>query len=114
VGGTILLMSILWLGYQYVVPYANRIWGEFEKNILTAPIPILIITNHRSSRNYISELIPTPMLPFVIMIRSPKNRSGFVVQKIVNNQLQYNLRPRILVGILASNNGNWNMYQKGK
>src|SRR5665647_2886237 len=28
--GSILLAGILWLGYQYVLPRANAIWGTFE------------------------------------------------------------------------------------
>lgn len=30
--GGLFLSSLLWIGYQYVVPKANRIWGDFEKN----------------------------------------------------------------------------------
>ena len=29
--GGLILSAILWGGYQYVVPRANRIWGDFEK-----------------------------------------------------------------------------------
>src|SRR6187402_1787925 len=31
VAGGIILAGMLWAGYQYVVPKANLIWGEFEK-----------------------------------------------------------------------------------
>ncbi len=31
--GGIVLSLMLWAGYKYVVPNANRKWGDFEKNI---------------------------------------------------------------------------------
>ena len=29
--GGLILCGILWAGYQYVVPNANKIWGNFDK-----------------------------------------------------------------------------------
>lgn len=35
--GGIFLSALLWAGYQYVVPNANRKWGDFEKQYIDGP-----------------------------------------------------------------------------
>ena len=35
--GGLFLSAMLWAGYQYVVPNANRKWGDFEKKYIDDP-----------------------------------------------------------------------------
>ncbi|MEI7473079.1 MAG: LptF/LptG family permease [Chitinophagaceae bacterium] len=91
VGGTI-LMSILWLGYQYVVPNANKIWGDFEKKYIDGPN-----TNPDNNKSSFKQKMyfridSNTYASIRYYDTVSKSGSGFVLQKIVNNQLQYNLR----------------------
>lgn len=91
VGGTF-LMSILWVGYQFVVPKANRIWGDFEKKYIDGP-------GNGSEKNIgaLKEKLyfRIDSNTYASIFRydtSTKAGTGFVVQKFDKNRLLYNMR----------------------
>lgn len=89
--GGILLSSILWLGYQYVVPKANLIWGNFEKTYVD-------VNKGAANQNtsYKQFLYFRLDANSYVGIRSydttSKSGTGFFVQRFKDNQLVYNLR----------------------
>jgi len=89
--GGIILSGLLWVGYQYVVPKANRIWGNFDaKYIHDAP------ATDNSNSNYKQKLYFKIDSNAYVGIRGwdtiTKRGNGFFVQRFSNNKLIYNLR----------------------
>lgn len=90
VGGTILAV-LLWFGYQLLVPRANRKWADFEKTYIDV---------NKGSRNTNKTFIDN--LYFRIDQTSyaginrydtvRKQGTKFFVQRIKDNQVEYNLR----------------------
>lgn len=85
------LTILLWLGYQYVVPRANKTWGDFEAKYIDP--------NFGSNGNvgsYKQHLYFRNDTNTYIGIRGydtvSKMGNGFFVQKFTNNKLLYNLR----------------------
>jgi lipopolysaccharide export system permease protein len=91
VAGGLLLTSMLWLGYRYVVPNANRIWGTFQAKYID---PNFGATQNNSSF--------TPRIYFRIDTNTyagirnydtiSKTAGGFFLHRFNNNKLTYNLR----------------------
>lgn len=95
-GGTFLAL-LLWTGYQYVVPEANRKWGDFEKKYVDVNAgPANTNTSYQNNiyfKNDVNSYISIKGYDTV-----SKTGNGFVLQKFDNNKLTYNLR---------ANNFNW-------
>ncbi len=90
VGGFI-LSSILWLGYQYIVPKANLIWGNFEKTYVDVNRGAANVNS--SYKQYIYfRLDATSYVGIRGYDTISKSGTGFFVQKFRNNELVYNLR----------------------
>lgn len=90
VGGFI-LSSILWLGYQYVVPKANLIWGNFEKTYVD--VNKGAANSNTSYKQFVYFRLDANSY---VGIRGydtvSRSGSGFFVQKFRDNKLVYNLR----------------------
>ena len=89
--GGIFLATLLWFGYQYVVPKANKKWGDFESKYID---PNFGSTN--GDNTYKQHLYFRNDSNTYIGIRgydtTTKTGSGFFVQRFANNKLLYNLR----------------------
>jgi lipopolysaccharide export system permease protein len=90
VGGFILTM-ILWLGYQYVVPNANRKWADFEKKYIDINMG-LTNTNTSYKQNLYFKLDQNSFIGIRGYDTISKTGNGFFIQKFKDNKLQYNLR----------------------
>ena len=89
--GGLFLSGLLWLGYQYVVPRANRKWAEFQKKYVDsnkAPDP----STSTYKQNIYFRLDANSMLGIRGYDTVSKTGSNFFVQKFSKNKLVYNLR----------------------
>jgi lipopolysaccharide export system permease protein len=90
VGGTFLAV-LLWFGYQYVVPRANKKWGDFETRYIDPNF-----AGNSSSNTYKQHLYFRNDSNTYIGIRGydtiSKTGNGFFIQRFHNNKLIYNLR----------------------
>ncbi|MEO7523851.1 MAG: LptF/LptG family permease [Ferruginibacter sp.] len=89
--GGILLSALLWLGYQYTVPMANRKWAEFEKTYID------VNRGPDESKSTYKQHIyfkidSNSMLGIRGYDTVSKMGTNFFVQKFRNNRLIYNLR----------------------
>lgn len=89
--GGLFLSVLLWAGYQYVVPRANQIWGNFEARYIDGPA-----TQVNNNSNYKQNLYFKLDSNRYVGIRSYdtilKSGSGFFIQQFSGNKLIYNLR----------------------
>lgn len=89
--GGLILATILWFGYQYVVPKANKKWGDFEAKYID---PNFGADNNQ--RSYKTHMYFRNDSNTYIGIRGydtvSKIGNGFFVQRFLNNKLLYNLR----------------------
>ena len=90
IGGLFLTM-LLWFGYQYVVPKANKKWGDFESKYIDPNFG-----NNGGNSTYKQHLYFRNDSNTYIGIRGYDTVSrigtGFFVQRFNNNKLVYNLR----------------------
>ncbi len=89
--GSVLLAGLLWLGYQYVVPKANKKWADFEALHIEG-----IDAGNNNKRSYKNHLYFRNDANTYIGIRGYdtvlKVGNGFFVQRFAGNKLVYNLR----------------------
>lgn len=91
IAGGIFLSALLWLGYQYTVPKANRKWAEFEKRYIDvnqAPDP----SRSTYKQNIYFRLDPYTMLGIRGYDTVTKSGSYLFVERFEKNRLIYNLR----------------------
>ncbi len=89
--GGLLLSALLWLGYQYVVPKANRKWADFEKryvDVNKAPDESMSTLK----RNIYFRLDSNSMVGIRSYDTVSKSGQNLFVQKFNHNKLVYNLR----------------------
>ncbi|MBS1510426.1 MAG: LptF/LptG family permease [Bacteroidetes bacterium] len=91
VTGGVILAGLLWLGYQYVVPKANKKWGDFEAKYIDPNFGSFNGNNTYKQHVYFRNDSNT-----YIGIRGydtiTKTGNGFFVERFSGNKLQYNLR----------------------
>jgi lipopolysaccharide export system permease protein len=101
--GGLFLSALLWFGYQYVVPRANKKWGDFEAKYIDGPN----IGGINGNNSYKQHLYFRNDSNTYIGIRGydtiSKTGNGFFVQRFANNKLLYNLR---------ADNFNWDTASK--
>ena len=89
--GGLFLTVMLWVGYQYVVPRANRKWGDFEARYVDPNFG-----NNNGNTTYKKKIFFKMDSSTYVGIRGYdtvlKVGSGFFVQRFVKNKLAYNLR----------------------
>ncbi len=100
--GAFLLSALLWAGYQYIVPNANKIWGDFESKYIDAAPTIENNSTYFKQRLYFKMDSNS-----YVGIRSYdtilRKGSGLFIQQFKNGKLVYNLR---------SENFNWDSTSK--
>lgn len=89
--GGVILSFMLWLGYQYVVPDANRKWADFEKKYIDVNFaPSLQNSTYKQNIYFrIDSNTYAGIKGYDTISKSGNNLS---VQKIINNKVVYNLR----------------------
>lgn len=100
--GGLFLTAFLWAGYQYVVPKANRIWGDFEKTYVDVNKGSANVNTSYKQHIYF-RLDSLSYLGINGYDTITKTGIGLFIQKYKNNQLVYNLR---------SPNFNWDTASK--
>ncbi len=82
------LSLLLWAGYQYVVPKANRIWGDFEKNYVKKGSTI----NPTYKQNIYFRIDSDSYAGIKGYDTISKTGNNFTIQRFADNKLVYNLR----------------------
>lgn len=88
--GSLLLSSLLWLGYRYVVPPANRLWGEFEAKYID--VNFAGNTNKNYLHNHYWRIDSNTYAGLRFYDTAAKNGNNFFIQRFGKNQMVYNLR----------------------
>lgn len=100
--GGLFLSVLLWFGYQYVVPKANKKWGDFESRYIDGNFGVAnaagTYKQHLYFRNDSNTYIGIRGYDTIL-----KSGNGFFVQLFSNNKLVYNLR---------ADNFNWDTASK--
>lgn len=104
--GGLILSAILWGGYQYVVPRANRIWGDFEKKYVNINQGALN-TNTSYKQHVYFRLDANSYVGIRGYDTISKSGVGFFIQRFKDNQLVYNLRSNSFNWDTATNK--WNL-----
>ena len=85
------LSALLWGGYQYIVPRANRIWGDFEKKYVDVNTGA-INTNSSYKQHLYFRLDSNSYVGIRGYDTISKSGVGFFVQRFKGNEMLYNLR----------------------
>jgi lipopolysaccharide export system permease protein len=89
--GGLFLTAILWIGYQYVVPKANRKWGDFEARYIDPNFG-----NNNGNTTYQQKMHFKNDSFTYVGIRGydtvTKTGNGFSIQQFSGSKLTYNLR----------------------
>ena len=101
VGGFI-LSTVLWFGYQYLVPKANKKWGDFEKRYIDASSPAGM-NNTTYKQNVYFKMDQNNYVGIKGYDTISKTGNGFFIQRFGENKLLYNLR---------ASNFNWDSLTK--
>jgi lipopolysaccharide export system permease protein len=89
--GSFFLAFLLWLGYQFVVPNANRKWAEFERKYIDINFaPAQQGTTYK--QNIYFRIDSNTYAGIKGYDTVSKSGSNLSVQKIINNKVVYNLR----------------------
>lgn len=105
--GGLSLALLLWFGYQYAVPVANRKWADFEKTYINN-----MVDPNSSNSSYKQHLYFRLDSNSYASINGydtiSKSGTNMSVNKIVNNKLTYNLRANRFTWDTA--NKKWRLY----
>jgi lipopolysaccharide export system permease protein len=89
--GGLVLASLLWLGYRYIVPTANKKWGDFEVKYIDVHSS-LALTNSSYKQNIYFKLDQNSYIGIRGYDTISKMGTGFFMQQFKNNRLHYNFR----------------------
>ena len=89
--GGIFLAALLWLGYQYMVPRANRKWAQFQLTYVDNDKPKDQF-NSTYKQNLYFRLDANSMVGIRGYDTISRSGTGLFVQRYKNNKLEYNLR----------------------
>ena len=90
--GALLLASMLWLGYRYVLPVANKTWGDFQKRYVDVNSGRASSDNSSYKRNIYFKLDQHDYVGIKGYDTISKTGSNFFLQTFKDNRLLYNLR----------------------
>lgn len=99
--GGLFLTLLLWAGYHTLLPKANKQWSSFEAKYIPGSLGY---TTEFTGRNYYFRIDSNTYAGLRSFDTISKTGTTFFVQKVVNNQLVYNLR---------SDNIGWDTAAKG-
>ncbi len=89
--GGLFLSALLWAGYKYVVPNANRKWGDFEKKYIDGPSAPGATAGVRKENLYF-RIDANTYAAIKSYDTVSKTGTGFSIQRFANNKMVYNLR----------------------
>ena len=93
-GGAVILGGSLWWGYRYIIPQANKRWGDFHKAYLDNNDVDQMQKDN--SKSYKHDIYFKLNMDSYIGLKSydtiSKTGTGFFMQQFNNNRLVYNLR----------------------
>lgn len=90
-GGALILGGSLWLGYRYVIPRANKKWGDFHKAYLDRnDMPVQNSSSYK--QNIYFRLNKDSYIGIKGYDTVSKTGNGFFLQQFKDNKLMYNLR----------------------
>ncbi len=89
--GGVFLSVFLWMGYQYVVPRANQIWGNFEARYIDGPAT-MINNNSKTKQRLYFKMDSNTYVGIGWYDTVLKSGNDLFVQRFSNNKLVYNLR----------------------
>lgn len=103
IAGAVLLSVLLWAGYRYVVPPANKLWGDFNKVYFDKNSSLTANDNPAYKQNIYFRIDNNSYLGIKSYDTISKTGNGFFIQKFNDNKLLYNIRAA---------NFNWDTAQK--
>jgi len=110
--GGLFLSALLWVGYQYVVPKANKKWGDFETKYVDPNFG-----NNNGNTTYKQKIYFRIDSNTYAGIRGYDTVSkigvGFFIQQFKNGKLNYNLRAESFNWIQPRKNGTWHWLPNG-
>jgi lipopolysaccharide export system permease protein len=86
--GGFLLTILLWIGYQFVLPQANTIWGNFLSKYIDSNVPVI----ENKTQDMYFKTDPNTYAEIRYYDTTTKGGSYFFIQRFENNQMTYNLR----------------------
>ena len=87
--GSTFLASILWVGYQSVLPKANTVWSNFEAKYIGGALDYATAA---FPKNFYFRLDSNSYAGMRYFDTTSKSGGVFFIQKFINNKLVYNLR----------------------
>ena len=90
--GGVFLSAVLWMGYQYVVPKANQIWGNFEARYIDGPATVINNNNSNIKQKLYFKMDSNTYVGIGSYDTILKTGNELFVQRFLNNKLVYNLR----------------------
>jgi lipopolysaccharide export system permease protein len=89
--GGLFFTSLLWLGYQYAIPLANRKWSQFEKKYIDVnSAPTANSTTYK--QNIYFRIDPQTYASIKGYDTISKSGSNFSLHRFANNKMIYNMR----------------------
>lgn len=88
--GGVFLSALLWLGYQYVVPKANRKWGDFEKTYIDNKPGVSASNIYK--QNIYFRVDSNTYAGIKGYDTITKTGNNLFIEKFENNKMVYNLR----------------------
>lgn len=88
--GGLFMALILWIGYQYVIPKANRKWADFSKNFIDINLGARKVGTYRQNIYFKSG--PNEWIGIKGYDSVSKSGNNLFLEKFKDNQLVYNLR----------------------
>lgn len=92
IAGGLLMSFILWLGYQYVVPKANRKWADFEKNYVDVNSSAATAATPKYRQNIYFRLDNNTWMGIEGYDTVSKTGNNMFIQHFTDRKLDYNLR----------------------
>jgi len=88
--GGVMLSALLWVGYQYVVPPANKKWADFDKKYIHFNVPNSELTTYKQNLYFRIDSNTYAAIRSYDTI----SKSGYIlsIQRFKDNKLIYNLR----------------------
>ena len=91
IAGGIFLSAVLWMGYQYVVPRANQVLGNFEARYIDGPATAINNNSNIKQKLYF-KMDSNTYVGIGSYDTILKTGNELFVQRFLNNKLVYNLR----------------------
>jgi lipopolysaccharide export system permease protein len=98
--GGLLLAALLWAGYRYVVPRANKVWGDFESKYID--VNFAGSGGKTYLQNFYFKIDSFTYAGIRFYDTASKNGNNFFIQRFEGSKLSYNLRADAIAWDTAS------------